>query len=188
MCDAPIVSVSGFSPGIHETKHYMAESGTLRRHVSKEDESMVDKELLTAMSDLLDQKLEEKLDQKFDKKLGPVYDRLDKLDENLESVNDRLNQVDKNLGSVNDRLNQVDENLGLVCGRLDKLELDMKYVRVFQLENVIIPRLNTIEQSYLDTSERYMEKTDQIDTMEQNIGVLKSVVQNHSDRLNRLSV
>lgn len=79
MCDAPIVSVSGFSPGIHETKHYMAESG-------------------------------------------------------------------------------------------------------------IIPRLNTIEQSYLDTSERYMEKTDQIDTMEQNIGVLKSVVQNHSDRLNRLSV
>lgn len=111
---------------------------------------MVDKEMLTAMSDLLDQKL--------DKKLGPVYDRLDKLDENLESVNDRLNQVDENLGSVNDRLNQVDENLGLVCGRLDKLELDMKYVRVFQLENVIIPRLNTIEQSYLDTSERYMEK------------------------------
>ena len=163
---------------------------------------MVDKEMLTAMSDLLDQKLEEKLDQKFDKKLGPVYDRLDKLDENLESVNDRLNQVDENLGSVNDRLNQVDENLGsvndrlnqvdenlgLVCGRLDKLELDMKYVRVFQLENVIIPRLNTIEQSYLDTFKRYIEKTEQIDTMERNIGVLKSVVQNHSDRLNQLSV
>ncbi len=89
---------------------------------------MADQEMLTAMTDLLDQKLEE------------------------------------------------------------RLELDMKYIRVVQLENVIIPRLNTIEQSYLDTSERYMEKTDQIDTMEQNIGVLKSVVQNHSDRLNRLSV
>lgn len=100
----------------------------LRRHASKEDESMADQEMLTAMTDLLDQKLEE------------------------------------------------------------RLELDMKYIRVVQLENVIIPRLNTIEQSYLDTSERYMEKTDQIDTMEQNIGVLKSVVQNHSDRLNRLSV
>lgn len=124
---------------------------------------MVDKEMLAAISDLMDQKLEEKLeeklDQKLDEKLKPVYDRLDKLD----------------------------ENLGSVCGRLDKLESDMKFVRVVQLENGIIRRLNTIEKSYLDTSERYMEKTDQ-DTMEQNIGVLKSVVQNHSERLNQLSV
>lgn len=68
---------------------------------------MVDKEMLMAMSEMmdqkLDQKLEEKLEQKFDQKLAPIY------------------------------------------ARLDKVESGLTYVRVVQLENTVIPRLNTIE-------------------------------------------
>lgn len=48
----------------------------------------------------------------------------------------------------------MDEKLGPVYDRLDKLESDMKYVRVVQLENNVIPRLNTIEAYYVDTAER----------------------------------
>ncbi len=99
---------------------------------------MVDREMLEAMSDLMDQKL--------DQKLGPVFERM------------------------------------------DKLESDMKYVRVVQLENGVIPRLNTIEECYLDTSQRYIDKTDQIDRMELHIGALETTVENHSARLNQLSV
>jgi len=150
MCDTLVNPVSGFSPEIHNTNHEMAESRLLRLYTSKEDERMVDKEMLAAISDLLDQKLEEKLEEKLEAKL----------EEKLEPIYDRL----------------------------DKLDLDMKYVRVFQLENQIIPRLNTIEQSYLDTSVRYMEKAEQIDEMSRDIAVLKSVVEDHSERLNRLLV
>lgn len=71
-----------------------------RRTLQKEDKGMVDQEMLMAMSEMMDEKLE------------PVYDRL------------------------------------------DKLEADMKYVRVVQLENNVIPRLNTIEAYYVDTAER----------------------------------
>lgn len=83
---------------------------------------------------------------------------------------------------------KLDEKLKPVYDRLDKLESDMKYVRVVQLENQIIPRLNMIEQCYLDTSKRYMEKTEQIDTTARDIAVLQNVVENHSERLNQLSV
>ena len=103
---------------------------------------MVDKEMLTAMSEMLDQKF----DEKFDEKLKPVYDRL------------------------------------------DRLESDVKYIKVVQLENNVIPRLNTIETCYLDTSERYMEKTEQIDAMSADVKVIQSVIEDHSQRLSKISV
>lgn len=109
---------------------------------------MVDKEMLMAMSEMmdqkLDQKLEEKLEQKFDQRLAPIY------------------------------------------ARLDKVESGLTYVRVVQLENTVIPRLNTIEQSYLDTSKRYLESTEHIEEMRSNIGVLEHTVEKHSDKLNKI--
>lgn len=138
MCDAPIASVSGFSPKIHETCNDTAESGMLRRHTQKEDERMVDQEMLAAISELLDQKLEEKLQ--------PIY------------------------------------------GRLDKLETDMNYVRVVQLENNVIPRLNTIEACYLDAAKKFAKKAEKIDAMSEDIKTLQIVVAEHSQKLNRISV
>lgn len=111
---------------------------------------MIDREMLSAISELLEekleQKLEEKLDQKLEEKLQPIYERL------------------------------------------DDLEADMKYVKVVQLENNIIPRLNTIEACYMDASRRYMESTEQITVMKADIEVLKSVVSEHSQRLSRIPV
>lgn len=83
---------------------------------------------------------------------------------------------------------KLDEKLGPVYDRLDKLESDMQYVRVVQLENNVIPRLNTIEAYYVDTAERYLERTEQIDAMSSDIGVMKVILEEHSKKLNRMSV
>lgn len=61
----------------------------------------------------------------------------------------------------------------------------MTYIKVVQLENNVIPRLNTIEKCYLDTSKRYLERTEQMDRMDLDIGVLKQVVANHSKQLKK---
>lgn len=135
---------------------------------------MVDKEMLMAISELLDQKLEEKLEEKLEQKLEQKLDQ--KLEEKLdEKLDQKLNR-------------KFDEKLRPLCDRLDRLEADMKYVRVVQLENNVIPRLNTIETCYLEASKRYMERTEQMDTMWADIEVLKSLVSDHSEKLRRVSV
>ena len=73
-----------------------------------------------------------------------------------------------------------------ICDRMEKLESDMKYVRVVQLENTVIPRLEQIESCYLDTSRRYRDSIDHIDKMSSDIDVLKSVVKSHSEQLNQM--
>lgn len=113
---------------------------------------MVDKEMLAAISDLLDQKLEEKLEEKFEVKLRPIYARLDRLEQKTEELSDEL-----------------------------------RYVKVVQLENNIIPRLNTIESCFMDAAERWIKRSDQIDTMQSDVDNLKITVGKHSEVLQKIS-
>ena len=125
---------------------------------------MVDKEMLEAMEDLLDRKLDEKLDKKLDEKLDPINSKLDRLDERTSNLEAAMEKLDK---------------------RTSKLEADMTYVKVVQLESNVIPRLNTIEKCYVDTSKRYLERTEQMDRMNMDINILKQVVTNHSEQLKK---
>lgn len=101
--------------------------------------------------------LNRKLDEKFDEKLKPINNKLDRLDEHV---------------------SKMEISVG-------KLEKDMTYVKVVQLENNVIPRLSTIEKCYIDTSDRYMKRTKQIDRMDLDISVLKQVAMNHSEQLKK---
>ncbi|MBD5496049.1 MAG: hypothetical protein HDR12_17195 [Lachnospiraceae bacterium] len=83
---------------------------------------------------------------------------------------------------------KFDEKLKPIYDRLDRLESDMTYVRVVQLENNVIPRLNTIEECYLDASKRFVERTEQIDAMSADIKVIQSVLADHSRRLDKIPV
>lgn len=110
---------------------------------------MVDKEMLLAISGLLDEKLE---------------------------------------GLKNDVADLKTDVADLKSMRTDveSLKGEMQYIRVVLLENNVIPRLNTIESCYLDTFQRYKERTEQFDQMDEDIEVLKSVVSDHSRKLEKI--
>lgn len=202
MCDTPIISVSGFSPEIHEMNTISRRRADLFRLApnkggrkngrqrnanrdlraagSKLEEKLEEK--LEKLEEKLEQKLDEKLEQKLEEKLEQKLE--EKLEQKLEEKFDQ--KFDE---KFDQRLDQkFDDKLKPLCDRLDRLEADMKYVRVVQLENNVIPRLNTIEVCYLDTAQRYMERTEQIDAMSADIDVLKAVVLDHSEKLSRISV
>lgn len=99
---------------------------------------MVDKELLTAISGLLD--------EKFDQRLLPMNGRLERLEEDMKYVKFSLEKiVVPRIDGLDSRLDKVDSRLDKVKSRLDKVENDVKYISVVQLENNVIPRLDRIE-------------------------------------------
>lgn len=157
---------------------------------------MVDKEMLAAMEDLLDrkldEKLDEKLDQKFDEKLKPINQKLDRLDgrvsrleTSVKKLDERTSRLETSVENLKDGMEKLGERTSRLETSVEKLEADMTYVKVVQLENNVIPRLNTIEKCYIDTSERYLERTAQMDRMDVDINILKQVVANHSEQLKK---
>lgn len=74
---------------------------------------------------------------------------------------------------------KLNEKLKPVENHLKRIEMDL-------LENNIIPRLGTIESCYTDTYHRYREYTNQIEFMIRDLEILKKVVTEHSEKLQRL--
>lgn len=63
---------------------------------------------------------------------------------------------------------------------------EVHQIRLYQ-ENVILPRLNTIESCYTDTYNRYKDYADKMDAAFADIELLKKVVTEHSEKLQKLA-
>lgn len=73
----------------------------------------------------------------------------------------------------------LDKKLKPVNDRLKRIELTQ--------ENEILPRLQNIESCYTSTYKRYQTGTEQIDAIQSDIEVIKSVVREHSEKLQKIS-
>jgi len=71
--------------------------------------------------------------------------------------------------------------------RLQPIENRLKRIEVDLLENNVIPRLNTIESCYTDTYNRYKDCADKMEAAFADIELLKKVVTEHSEKLQKLA-
>ena len=69
---------------------------------------------------------------------------------------------------------------------IESLKTGLHSVNLFQ-ENIILPRLNTIESCYLDTYNRYQKNSDKMEAVYDDVGLLKKVVTDHSEKLQKLA-
>ena len=123
---------------------------------------MSNNELLLSISDMLDQKLQ------------PIEKRMDALDQKIDNVEKKLNA----------KIDNIEESLST---RMDCMEYNLKgdiHLIHLKFENIIEPRLNEIESCYISTFKRYQQTSDKLQSMETDLSVLKSVVQEHSYKLN----
>ena len=131
---------------------------------------MNNNELLLALSDLLDKKLE------------PIHNRLEKIESIIENnILPRLERIETTIDHVIlPRLKKVEDAIeNDITPRLKKLELST--------ENDVLPRLRTIESCYLSTYKRYEAGNDQLDAMQIDIDIMKGVLLDHSEKLQRIS-
>lgn len=73
----------------------------------------------------------------------------------------------------------LDKKLKPVNERLKKIELTQ--------ENDILPRLQNIESCYTSTYKRYQIGIEQIEAMQADIDVMKSVIREHTEKLQKIS-
>ena len=71
--------------------------------------------------------------------------------------------------------------------KLKPIENQLKRIEVDLLENNVIPRLNTIESCYMDTYNRYKDHADKMEAAFADIELLKKVVTEHSEKLQKIS-
>ena len=119
---------------------------------------MTDNELLLAISNIMD------------KKLKPMENEIHSMQDQINSMQGQINSMQDQTNSMQDQINSTQN--------------EMHEIKLFQ-ENVILPRLNTIESCYLDTYKRYKKHADKMDIYFMEHEVLKKVVAEHSEILQK---
>ena len=74
----------------------------------------------------------------------------------------------------------------LLDKKLQPIKDDIQFLKL-QNENDILPRLQNIEACYTSTYNRYKSSISQIDAMQADIDVMKSVIREHSEKLQKLA-
>ncbi len=74
----------------------------------------------------------------------------------------------------------------LLDSKLNPIKKDVKSINL-TLENDILPRLQNIESCYTSTYRRYQSGINQIESMQADIEVIKKVIAEHSEKLQRLA-
>lgn len=74
----------------------------------------------------------------------------------------------------------------LLDKKLQPIKEDIQLLKL-QNENEILPRLQNIESCYTSTYHRYKSGISQLEAMQADIDVIKSVIREHSEKLQRLA-
>ena len=138
--------------------------------------------------------------EQLEKHLAPIYEqlqgihmRLDRLEERVAKLEERMTALEKRVTKLEERMTVMEERMTVMEGRMtaveDRMTINEGHMLKVELllENDMLPRLQNIEACYTSTYRRYQFRTEQIDTMQEDVNVLKKVVQEHSEMLLRLA-
>ena len=82
-------------------------------------------------------------------------------------------------------LQPIKNDLQTVKNEVQAVKDDVHHMKLYQ-ENIIMPRLNTIESCYTDTYGRYRNYSDKMEAAFEDMELLKRVVSEHSMKLQAL--
>lgn len=142
---------------------------------------MSDNELLLAISDMMD------------KKLKPIHTDIRELQKDMSEVKTDVVELKTDVAELKTDVRELQEDMSKVKADIldlqvtvGNMQINMKKMQI-QMEMDFSPRLQNIESCYLSTYQRYSKGTEQIDSMQMDIDVLKSTVIEHSEKLQRIS-
>ena len=119
-------------------------------------------------------------------KVVSLESRMDSLGHRMDSLEHRLDSLEHRMDSIEARIDSLEERVASLESQMDSLGKEVRRNSML-IENEILPRLQTIERLYVDSSNTFMNKSTQIEQLQDDVDVLKIVVEDHSSRLEKIS-
>ena len=116
--------------------------------------------------------------------LGDVHGDINDIRSELSDVHDELGGAHDDINGIRNELGDVHGDISDLKGGLQDVNDEVKCVKLL-LENDVQPRISNIESCYVDTYRRYSLGIIDLETMRADIDILKNIVREHSEKLNK---
>lgn len=127
---------------------------------------MTDNEILLNLSNMLD----------------PIREEIQDIKSELSDIRSDITSMKGDISEMKGDISEMKGEITEMKGEITDIKARVKRLELAQ-ENVIIPRLNTIESCYVSTYERYKHNVEEQERIKQDVTILKRVVTEHSIKL-----
>lgn len=94
--------------------------------------------------------------------------------------------MDRKLEPIQNSISLLQNDMVDVKAQIREIDVRVKQIEINQ-ENQILPRLQNIEACYTSTYDRYARGAEQIENTLQDMSLIKTVVTEHSAKLEKIS-
>lgn len=147
---------------------------------------------LLAISEIMDTKLKTEL-QPLKNDVQELKNDVQELKGDVGVLKDDVQELKNDVGVLKDDMQGMKDDMQDMKDDMQGMKDDMQgmkdeihLMKLYQ-ENMITPRLNTIESCYTDTYHRYQNDADKMEEALEDIDLLKKVVAEHSEQLQKLA-
>lgn len=201
-------------PGSYDTIRKQREE-RMAVQLNKEVQAMADHELLLAISNMLDTKLKAEfqalrmelhegiqalgtelheeiqavrteLHEEIQAVRAELYGEIQSVRAEVQDLRAELQEVKADVQTLKAEVQTLKAEVQTLKDEVQTLKDEMHRIKLYQ-ENVIMPRINTIEACYTDTFKRYAMYVEKMESTFQDVEMLKIVVAEHSEKLKKLA-
>ena len=155
---------------------------------------MTDKELLLEISNMMDRKISPIKEDISNIKRDIIDMKKGMLDMKKDILNmkEDISNMQEDIVKMKEDISEIREDMSGMEMRITNLEVEVKDIKAkvshieLVVESDVKPRLQNIESCYLATYQRYIEETKDMQVIKMDVEVLKSVVAEHSKKLQKL--
>ena len=141
--------------------------------------SMTDHELLLAISDIVEKKI--------NAAVGPVEINMKMMEGSIrQDMKEMEAGIRRDMSVLDDRITGLDHRVTDLNDQVLKLSDRVLNVEL-HLEQVTDPKIEWLAENYLPAAKRYEKATEKIEAVASDVDVLKSVVREHSEKLQMIS-
>ncbi len=152
---------------------------------------MTDNEILSSLSNML-QPIQNTI-KKMDLDIQVLKDDVHGLKRDMVEVKQDVQELKQDMVEVKKKVQRLEDKVENLEKNVHKLEHTTEKIetRIIKLEiiheNDILPRLQDIEACYTSTYRRYQAGVEQIDELQMDVDVVKTVLIEHSEKLQKIS-
>lgn len=129
----------------------------------------------------------------FDNRLSNIENKVGTMQSDIDNIQSKINIMQSDINSVQSNINSMQSDINDIVRKTDILELDQNDTQDMlsklgaTVDKRMLPKLDSLYDGYLHNKDVTFRLVTNVDTQSaEDIDVLKKVVQDHSDRINKL--
>ena len=143
---------------------------------------MTNNDLLLAISDMMDKKLKSEIQAE----LQPLKDDISHIKGDINYMKSDINHLNNDVSNIKSDINHLNDDVSNIKSDINHLNDDINSIKM-HLENVTDKNIQLLAENYVPAAKRYEKATAKIEAMQTDIDVIKSIILEHSDKLQKIS-